>query len=169
MSAYNVMITKKEGLTLNLSTVALLLLAWYAFSGSGKNTQNNRPKTSPLENLSSFLSDDTQNILNCVNTLSSNNCSQEDKTSAILQMMANPAVMNIASSFFGGGKTEQGAKNDGYEQTDKSESCEHVNSEGYRYETPSASSQEFFRPIDNIADTEVKHKLYWFYDNWYVK
>ena len=148
---------------MSLSTVALLLLAWYAFSGPNKSPQNNRPKTSPLENISSFLSDDTKNILNCVNTLSSNNCSQEDKTGAILQMMTNPAVMNIASSFFGGGKADTG------EQQKEVHKDEHVNSEGYRYETPSASSQEFFHPIDNIADTEVKHKLYWFYDNWYVK
>ena len=79
-------------------------------------------------------------------------------------MMTNPAVMNIAGSFFGGGKTETSS-----EQPTETTNDEHVNSEGYKFETPSASSQEFFRPIDNIADTEVKHKLYWFYDNWYVK
>lgn len=146
---------------MNLSTVALLLLGWYALSGSNKQSQRDERKTSPLENLSGFLSDDTKNILNCVSTLSSNKCSQEDRTSALFQMMTNPAVMNLAGNFFGGmgagSKDEQG------------ESDQHVNSEGYRFETPSASSQEFFRQIDNIADTEIKHKLYWFYDNWYVK
>ena len=146
---------------MNLSTVALLLLAWYAFSGSNTSSKKDGPKAPPL-NLSSFLSDDTKNILNCVNTLSSNNCLQEDKTGAILQMMTNPAVMNIASNFFGGGKTEQASE-------PQKTNSEHVNSEGYKFETPSESSQEFFRPIDNIADAEVKHKLYWFYDNWYVK
>ena len=147
---------------MNLSTVALLLLGWYALSGSNKQSQHNEQKRpSPLENLSGFLSDDTKNILNCVNTLSSNKCSQEDRTSALLQMMTNPTVMNLAGNFFGGGQTA--------EQNEVHNDDKHVNDEGYKFETPSVSSQEFFRPIDNIADTEIKHKLYWFYDNWYVK
>ena len=159
---------------MNLSTIALLLLAWYAFSGSNARPQNNRSKTSPLENLSGFLSDDTKNILNCVNTLSSNNCTQEDKTSAILGLMSNPAVINLAGNFFGGEANKQDAQqnevhSDGSKTAEQGSSNEHVNDEGYKFETPSAGSQEFFRQIDNIADAEVKHKLYWFYDNWYVK
>ena len=155
---------------MNLSTVALILLGWYALSGSNKQPQRpEQQRTSPLENLSGLLSDDTKNIINCVNTLSSNKCSQEDRTNALLQMMTNPTVMNLAGNFFGGGASEKSQEsNDSFTQTDQQDG-EHINSEGYRFETPSASSQEFFRPIDNIADTEIKHKLYWFYDNWYVK
>ena len=90
-------------------------------------------------------------------------------------MMMNPAVMNLASNIFG--KTQSDSKDSANTTADNSSihnqtastTDEHVNGEGYRFETPSANSQEFFRPIDNIADTEVKHKLYWFYDNWYVK
>lgn len=150
---------------MNWSTIALLLLAWQML-GNSQNTQQS-PSQRPQIGLSDFLSDDTKNILSCVNKLSSAQCSQEDKTSAIFQMMANPAVMNLASNLFGG-------KAPNAEQSEKthptpSTQDEHVNSEGYRFETPSATSQEFFRPIDNIADTEVKHKLYWFYDNWYIK
>ena len=85
---------------------------------------------------------------------SSNDSSQQDKTGAILQMMTNPAVMNMASSLFGKGQSDEKPV---------------VNDEGYKFEQPSKASQEFFKPIDNIADAEVKHKLYWFYDNWYVK
>ena len=153
---------------MNLSTVALLLIAWQVLSGSGNNgaKQQNAPKTSPLDSLSGFLSDDTKNIINCVNKLSDKNCSQEDRTGAIFQMMTNPAVMNIASSFFGGGSDTQQKE---CEQTQTPPNAENTNSEGYAFEQPSSTAQEFFRPIDNIADAEVKHKLYWFYDNWYVK
>ena len=159
---------------MNLSTVALLLLGWYALSGNNRQQpQQNQKRNSPLENLSGFLSDDTKNILNCVNTLSSSNCSQEDRTSALFQMMTNPTVMNLAGNFFGGangtGENQKDVHNETFNQAEQSDNDEHVNAEGYRYETPSTNSQEFFRPIDNIADTEVKHKLYWFYDNWYVK
>ena len=146
---------------MNLSTIALILLAWQVLG----NSSNTRPSSPPPQiGLSDFLNDDTKNMLNCVSKLSSSQCSQEDRTSAIFQMMANPAVMNLASNLFAN-KTQDGA--DIHTQTPPSD--EHVNSEGYRFETPSADSQEFFRPIDNIADTEIKHKLYWFYDNWYVK
>ena len=172
MLAYNVMITlatqnsivvrlQKGGLSLKLSTVALLLIAWQVLSNNGAEKQNT-PKKSALDGLSGLLSEDTKNIINCVSKLSDKQCSQEDKTGAIFQMMTNPAVMNIASSFFGGGNTQQ------QNNTSEQSNCEE-NSEGYKFEQPSAASQEFFRPIDNIADAEVKHKLYWFYDNWYVK
>ena len=153
---------------MNLSTVALLLIAWQVLSNSGNNgaERPNTPRRSPLEGLSDFLSDDTKNIISCFNKLSDSQCSQEDRTGAIFQMMTNPAVMNIASSIFSGNNTQpqQSQQPQPNEQADA-----HTNSEGYKFEQPSTASQEFFRPIDNIADAEVKHKLYWFYDNWYVK
>ena len=160
------MITAKGVFRLNLSTVALLLIAWQVLSGGSNDgaRQHNAPKNSPLDNLSGFLSDDTKNIISCVNKLSDSHCSQEDRTGAIFQMMTNPAVMNIASSFFGGGSTAQQEQSEQNEQANGME-----NSEGYKFEQSSPASREFFRPIDNIADAEVKHKLYWFYDNWYVK
>lgn len=137
---------------MNLSTIALALLAWQLLS-NGQDKHQEKASASPLENLSQFVNDDTKNIINCVEKLSSKDSSQEDKTGAIFQMMTNPAVMNIASSLF--------KKPD--------EPSPVVNDEGYKFETPSKASQDFFKPIDNIADAEVKHKLYWFYDNWYVK
>ena len=155
---------------MNLSTVALLLIAWQVLSHNGNNgqRQQNIPKTSPLDSLSGFLSDDTKNIISCVNKLSDSHCSQEDRTGAIFQMMTNPAVMNIASSFFGGAPSNSPQQSDSEQASGQGENAQ-VNSEGYKFEEPSLHAQEFFRPIDNIADAEVKHKLYWFYDNWYVK
>lgn len=135
---------------LNLSTIAMLLIAWQLLSKSNAPKQNK----SPLESLSSFMSDDTKNIMDSITKLSDKDASQEDKTGAIFQMMTNPAVMDMASKLFN------------KQETDKKQD---ENDEGYKFETPSATSREFFRPIDNIADAEVKHKLYWFYDNWYVK
>lgn len=135
---------------MNLSTIAMLLIAWQLLSKSNAPKQNK----SPLESLSSFMSDDTKNIMDSITKLSDKDASQEDKTGAIFQMMTNPAVMDMASKLFN------------KQETDKKQD---ENDEGYKFETPSATSREFFRPIDNIADAEVKHKLYWFYDNWYVK
>lgn len=160
---------------MNLSTIALLLLAWQLFSSN--TTQQQPRKNSPSVNLSDFLSDDTKNIIDCVDKLSSRQCSQEDKTSAILQMMTNPAVMNIANNLFTKANTQTNGNNDATvkentcddAQSNVSNQTANTNDEGYQFATPSDDSREFFRPIDNIADTEIKHKLYWFYDNWYVK
>ena len=153
---------------MNLSTLALILLAWQLLSNS-PNTQRNASQ-SPKIGLTDFLSDDTKNMLNCMGKISSGQCSQEDKTSAIFQMMANPAVMNLASNIFGGSQNSEApaSQSDNSSAGNQDHTSEHVNSEGYHFEKPSASSQEFFRQIDNIADTEIKHKLYWFYDHWYL-
>ena len=149
---------------MNLSTMALLLLGFYVLSG-GSQQKKSQQQPNPPFNFSEFLSADTKDILSCMNTLSSSDCSQEDKTSALFRVMSNPAVMNIAESFLGRSKQNDDTQIKRPEDCDK----KHQNDEGYQFETPSASSQEFFHQIDNIADAEVKHKLYWFYDNWYVK
>ena len=156
---------------MNLSTIALILLAWQLLSNNSNSPS--KPSSRPQIGLSDFLNDDTKNMLNCVNKLSTP-CSQEDRTSAIFQMMTNPAVMNLATNLFGGNTQENtgesAPQSDNSVHTQNTTTSDpHVNAEGYRFETPSQASQEFFRPIDNIADAEVKHKLYWFYDNWYVK
>ncbi|MCM1533637.1 MAG: hypothetical protein NC099_03180 [Corallococcus sp.] len=134
-----------------MTTIAIALLAWQLLTSGNSPSEKKR---SPLEDLSQFVSDDAKSIIDCVGKLSSNDVSQEDKTGAIFQMMTNPAVINIADSLFKKDKT--------------SRQTEVKNDEGYTFEQPSLASQEFFRPIDNIADAEIKHKLYRFYDNWYV-
>ena len=136
---------------MNLSTIAIALLAWQLLSKGGDKQQKNAQ--SPLDNIAQFVNDDAKSIIDCVGKLSDKNSSQEDKTGALFQMITNPAVMNMASGLF--------KKND--------EQPPIVNDEGYEFETPSKQSRDFFKSIDNIADAEVKHKLYWFYDNWYVK
>ena len=141
---------------MNLSTVALLFLAWQMLS----NTQNT-PKQTPKPDLTGFLSDDTKNILDSLGKISSKESSGDDKLGAIIQMISNPTVMNLAQNLFSGNKNNA--------QKQEKERDTFSNEEGYSFEKPSASSQEFFRPIDNIADAEVKSKLYWFYDNWYVQ
>lgn len=137
---------------MNLSTIAIALLAWQLLSGNN-GKQKGASNSSPLDSISQFVSDDTKSILDCVGKLSDKNSSQEDRTGALFQMMTNPTVMNMASGLFKKAEEPQPV----------------VNDEGYKFETPSKDSREFFKPIDNIADAEIKHKLYWFYDNWYVK
>ena len=133
---------------MNFSTLAMVLLAWQLLS-KPQQQQN------PADYLSQFLNDDSKNLMDCVTKLSSKSATQQDKTGAIFQMMTNPAVMDLAQNLFGKKSADQ--------------STPTTNDEGFAFETPSQNAKEFFSPIDNIADMEVKNKLYWFYDNWYVK
>lgn len=147
---------------MNLSTVAIALLAWQMLS----NTQNTKKSGAP--DLFDFLSDDTKTMLNCVEKLSSNRSSNDDKIGAILQMMSNPVIMEFVQNTFGKKAEGEAPKEEQKEERFENKEERFENQEGYKFETPSADCKEFFRPIENIADNEVKNKLYWFYENWYI-
>ncbi len=146
-----------------MSTVALILLAWQLLSSDKKQTRREPPRLG----LGEILSDNVKNIIHSAQKLSDGSCSQEDRAGAIFEIMSNPTLQNIASTLFGNMGT--GSAADAAPQKSAEVNDPDVNSEGYRFETPSPDSREFFRPIDDIADTDIKHKLYWFYDNWYTK
>ncbi len=150
---------------MNLSTVALILLAWQLL-GSGDKPR----RTPPQMDLKNVLSDDVKQMINSAQRLSDKNCTQAERAGAIFEIMANPALQSLAGSIFGtmGSQNNEASPPPPQEPECKTEEP-NVNAEGYRFETPSPATQEFFRPIDNIADAEVKHKLYWFYENWYIK
>ncbi len=147
---------------MNLSTVALILLAWQLLS----NGDNSKPKSTPPLAIADILSDDVKSVINSAQKLSDKNCSQSDRAGAIFEIISNPALQNLAGNLFGNAATKSTPD---MRAEEPPPTQQNVNNEGYRFETPSTASQEFFRPIDNIADAEVKHKLYWFYDNWYNK
>ena len=48
------------------------------------------------------------------------------------------------------------------------QSLGYQNDEGYTFPSPTERAKQFFAPIDTIATAEVKHKLCYFYDNWYL-
>lgn len=165
---------------MNFSTIAMLLLAWQLLrSPEGQHTSA-KPK------LKEILSDDANNALDCVGKLSSDKASSDDKMGALFQLASNPAVADIVDNLFphGSGSSadhETSQNSDENRQNAASDSANggsdsganaqsgFVNDEGFRFPEPSAASREFFRPIDNIADAEVKNKLYRFYDSWYIK
>ena len=125
---------------MNLSTALLLLVAWQMLG----NKSNDRQQMSPPD-LKSFLSDDTRTLIDSIGKLSSTTATSDEKTGALLGLVTNPTVMSLAESFLGGQKPL-------------------VNDEDYNLGTPSKESQEFFKPVDTIADAEVKSKLYKWYD-----
>lgn len=154
---------------MNLSVIALALVAWKLLSDSGTRAQNTQQqeRATPKISLTDFLNDDAKTVIEGAEKLTSGSTNAEEKMSAILGLMSNPTVMSFAESLFGqksGGQTTSAETQGEAAQGEQA----FTNDEGYEFAKPSAASQEFFRPIDNIADAEVKSKLYWFYDNWYL-
>lgn len=146
---------------MNLYVIALLLLAWQLLGS--KNASSNKTGTNKPDLLQLF-SDDAKNMLDCMNKLSSQKSTADDKMGALFQIISNPAVMEMLQNIMPKKQPEEKTP-----RQDDAAKNEFTNEEGYRFETPSAESQQFFRPIDGIADAEIKSKLYWFYDNWYIK
>ena len=164
---------------MNWSTAIMLFLAWQLLS---KNTQS----SPTLQDIAPFLNDDTRGILEGVSKLSSPTATSEDKTGAIFQMMTNPTVMNFAQSLFGQ-KVETppssespffdnhstqnppttNATSGQFDNTQPPPTAPQ-NDEGYTFDSPTERAKQFFAPIDTIATAEIKHKLCYFYDNWYL-
>jgi len=147
------------------STIGLLVLAWQIIKSSKGS-----------DNLQSFLSDDAKNIFDCVGKISNKDCSQSDKTGALLNLVTNPTVMGVVDKIFAKTTEQSDSQNTGQngnqQSTQQQQNCTtkpFQNAEGYTFNTPSEQSTQFFAPINGIADNEVKHKLYSAFDNWYIK
>ena len=132
---------------MNFTTIALLLLAWQMLK-----PKQSAPQQNAFDDVLKMLNEDTIGLLQCLTKLNDKNCTADDKQSALFQMLTNPTVLDLFGKMFS-----------------QQQQAPMQNQEGYVFEQPSKDSQDFFRPIENIADAEVKHKLYWFYDNWYLK
>lgn len=138
---------------MNVGTVALLLAGVLLLSN----------KSDSMPNISGLLNDNARSVMDSVGKLSDPNASKEQRTGALLEMMTNPTVMEMAEKLFSGNSA--GAKST--ESTPRED--QDVNSEGYNLGRYSDESREFFRPIEKVAGKEVSHKLYSLYDNRYPR
>jgi hypothetical protein len=80
---------------MNLTTVALALLAFKLLSGNSTERKTDAPKV----DFGQFLNDDTQTLIENVTKLQDKSLSQEDKTSASFALLTNPAVLGVLSNF----------------------------------------------------------------------
>lgn len=136
---------------MNVGTVALLLAGALLLSN----------KSNSMPNISGLLNDNARSVMDSVGKLSDPNASKEQRTGALLEMMTNPTVMEMAEKLFSGSSAKSA------DSTPKED--QDVNSEGYNLGRYSDESREFFRPIEKVAGKEVSHKLYSLYDNRYPR
>lgn len=136
---------------MNVGSVALLLAGVLLLSN----------KSDSMPNISGLLNDNARSVVDSVGKLSDPNASKEQRTGALLEMITNPTVMEMAEKLFSG----NGAK--GTVSTPPQD--QDVNSEGYNLGRYSDESREFFRPIEKVAGKEISHKLYSLYDNRYPR
>ena len=131
--------------------------------------------------LSQILSNpDVANLLPHVAKLLDKNAGDDDKNFAIMNLLTNPAIFEIVQKFATRQtpnqqqeektQTEKQAENIHKTEQNKEENIEQTNlNNTQKTQTFSAESQEFFAPIQEVADKQISKKLYALYDNWYVK
>lgn len=119
---------------------------------------NKRNKQQAFD-LSQILSNpDVTNLLPHVAKLFDKNATEEDKNFAMINLLTNPAVFEIMQKF---STTQQKPEQQNDDSTKEKED--------EPKQDFSAESQEFFAPIQEVADKQISKKLYALYDNWYVK
>jgi len=164
---------------MNLTTIALALLAYKLLSGNSTASKGDTPKV----DFGQFLNDDTQSLLQSVSKLQDKAISQEEKSGAIFQLLTNPAVLSILNNLSGGKSQDDTTQSSSQQQQEEAfaprnqqDDCPqqqpanaHQNDEGYTFRAPSEEAKQGFAPIEKIAGVEVSHKLYALYDNWYAK
>ena len=136
--------------------------------------------------LSQILSNpDLTNLLPHIAKLLDKSADEQDKNLAIMNLLTNPAIFEIVQKFATKQQPQQD-KNQQNNQEDNSKNNETPsqnqtvqnqeqtvdqtnNQNTQNQQTFSAESQEFFAPIQEVADKQISKKLYALYDNWYVK
>ena len=147
----------------------LPLLLGFALLGSF----NKQDKKQAFD-LSQILSNpDLANLLPHLAKLLDKNAGDEDKNFAIMNLLTNPAIFEIMQKFVTKPTQNQQEKTQTSEQKEdpkQEQKDKQINKETMPEPQPfSAESQEFFAPIQEVADKQISKKLYALYDNWYVK
>jgi hypothetical protein len=150
---------------MNISTAIMLFLAWQMLSKNGGI--GGAGGRGGLSGLSGLLNNETQELLSSVSKLTDKTASSDEKTSAIFQMITNPTMQTFTGGLFGnkGGSTAEATPS-----STQQDVTYDTNEEGYVFrDIPSEGAKDFFKPVENIANVEARHKLYKLYDNWYTK
>ena len=146
----------------------LPLLLGFALLGSF-NKQNKQQAF----DLSQILSNpDLANLLPHIAKLFDKNAKEEDKNFAIMNLLTNPAIFEIVQKFVAK-NPEKNTAQPQQNQSQENQSQENQQQEHHEQANDntnfSVESQEFFAPIQEVADKQISKKLYALYDNWYVK
>ena len=92
-----------------------------------------------------------------------------------MELMSNPVVAELVGKFLGNQPTSGAGEeihNDGATETEQDYSVssgQDFNARDTSASDATEESEEFFRPVENIAGVEVSEKLRHLYDNWYTK
>ena len=161
MLAYNILTTKKKrkgGVKVNFLPVIIGVLLFSLFSDKGGGKQSGGSGNAiDMENI--------QNTVGAINSFNKLGGKDTDKMSVVMELMSNPVVAELVGKFLGNQPTsgaDEKIHNDGATEQD-------FNARDTSASEATEESEEFFRPVENIAGVEVSEKLRHLYDNWYTK
>jgi len=144
----------------------LPLLLGFVLLGTAKS----KDKKNGID-LSSLLSNqDALTLLPHVAKLFDKSATEDDKNSAVINLMSNPIIFELMQKFFVN-QPSQEDKQPSNENQDKQTHSEpkNENENNEIQKDFSQESKDFFKPIENVAGAEISQKLYSLYDNWYIK
>ena len=169
MLAYNILTTKKKrkgGVKVNFLPVIIGVLLFSLFSDKGGGKQSGGSGNAiDMENI--------QNAVGAINSFNKLGGKDTDKMSVVI--MSNPVVAELVGKFLGNQPTSGAGEeihNDGATETEQDYSVssgQDFNARDTSASDATEESEEFFRPVENIAGVEVSEKLRHLYDNWYTK
>lgn len=116
-----------------------------------------------------------QNTVGAINSFNKLGGKDTDKMSVVMELMSNPVVAELVGKFLGNQPTSGAGEeihNDGATETEQDYSAssgQDFNARDTSASEATEESEEFFRPVENIAGVEVSEKLRHLYDNWYTK
>jgi hypothetical protein len=171
MLAYNILTTKKKrkgGVKVNFLPVIIGVLLFSLFSDKGGGKQSGGSGNAiDMENI--------QNTVGAINSFNKLGGKDTDKMSVVMELMSNPVVAELVGKFLGNQPTSGAGEeihNDGATETEQDYSAssgQDFNARDTSASEATEESEEFFRPVENIAGVEVSEKLRHLYDNWYTK
>ena len=122
--------------------IGVLLFSMFSDKGGGKQSGGSG-NAIDMENI--------QNTVGAINSFNKLGGKDTDKMSVVMELMSNPVVATETEQDY----TASSEQDFNARDTSASEATE--------------ESEEFFRPVENIAGVEVSEKLRHLYDNWYTK
>ena len=138
--------------------IGVLLFSLFSDKGGGKQSGGSG-NAIDMENI--------QNTVGAINSFNKLGGKDTDKMSVVMELMSNPVVAELVGKFLGNQPTsgaDEEIHNDGATETEQD-----FNARDTSASEATEESEEFFRPVENIAGVEVSEKLRHLYDNWYTK
>lgn len=157
---------------MNLLPLALGFLAWQFLKKNGNGTNSALGGLNGIGNL--LNNPDALGMLTSFGKLSDKKATTAEKTSALIELLSSPAILEVAKSLFknyapASGSDKADNRQSEEKKTGAGKKSSPISEDDFKTEEATDESKQFFKPVETVAGVEISKKLYHLYDNWYLK